>query len=43
VDPLTGEVPPPTPQVSFPMQNGVNSNDFDKNLPYAPKNSEATK
>ena len=42
VDPLSGEVPAPQPQVNFPMQK-LDTNQFDKNLPYAPKNSEATK
>ena len=42
VDPLTGPVPPPEPQVSFPMQK-LDNNQFDKNLPYAPKPSETTK
>ena len=41
VDPVQGEVPPPQPQVSFPMQK-LDDNQFDKNLPYAPKGSEAT-
>ncbi len=40
VDPVAGEVPAPQPQVAFPMQK-LDSNQFDKNLPYAPKNSEA--
>lgn len=41
VDPVNGEVPVSQPQVVFPMKNGVEPNEFDKNLPYAPKNSEA--
>jgi pilus assembly protein CpaC len=45
VDPVgTGEVPnPPQPQVNFPMQNGVENGQFDKNLPYTPKTPEASK
>jgi len=40
VDPVGGELPTPQPQVAFPMQH-LDNNQFDKNLPYAPKNSEA--
>ncbi len=41
VDPVgTGETPPPQPQVTFPMQK-LDTNSFDKNLPYAPKANEA--
>jgi len=41
VDPVNGEVPVSQPQVTFPMKNGVQPGEFDKNLPYAPTNSEA--
>ena len=42
VDPVSGEVPPPQPQVNFPMQK-LDTNQFDKNLPYSPKTSEPSK
>jgi len=43
VDPVNGEAPVTQPQVTFPMKNGVDPGQFDKNLPYAPKNPEASK
>lgn len=42
VDPVSGEVPAPQPQVNFPMQK-LDTNQFDKNLPYSPKSSEPSK
>jgi pilus assembly protein CpaC len=36
VDPVAGPVPAPAPQPSMPMEN-LNTGDFDKGLPYAPK------
>ncbi len=42
VDPVQGEMGPPPAQVSFPMQK-LDTDHFDKNLPYPPKSSEASK
>ena len=42
VDPVGGAVPTNQPEVTFPMQK-LDNGAFDKNLPYAPKNPEATK
>jgi pilus assembly protein CpaC len=41
VDPVNGEAPASQPQVTFPMKNGVEPSQFDKNLPYAPKSPES--
>jgi pilus assembly protein CpaC len=43
VDPVAGQAPPPAPQVAFPMKNGIDTNQFDKNLPYAPQTPEVIK
>lgn len=42
VDPTQDQMGPPPVQVSYPMQK-LDNDQFDKNLPYAPKSSEATK
>jgi len=42
VDPVAGAVPTNQPEVTFPMRK-LDTGTFDKNLPYAPKNPEATK
>jgi pilus assembly protein CpaC len=38
VDPVAGPVPAPAAQPSMPMEN-LNTGDFDKGLPYVPKNA----
>ena len=42
VDPVSGQVPTPEPQVTMPMQN-LDNGSFDKGLPYAPKNPGTAK
>jgi len=42
VDPVQDIMGPPPVQVSYPMQK-LDTDQFDKNLPYAPKSSEAAK
>jgi len=38
VDPVSGALPSPEPQVTMPVQNGVDPSKYDKGLPYQPKN-----
>lgn len=41
VDPVNGEAPVSQPQVTFPMKNGIEPSQYDKNLPYPPKSPES--